>query len=114
MKNPTMPSSSEHMKEKSKLEEVMTQLANNTSRFMTETNTNLHNQAASIQILEVQVGQLANMLMGRQQGNLPSTTEINHKEQCKAITLRSGKKVEQTAGNKSVEREVKEQVAKPI
>jgi hypothetical protein len=97
MKNPAMPSSSEHMKEKSKLEEAMTQLANNTSRFMTETNTNLQNQAASIQNLEVQVGQLANMLTGRQQGNLPSTTEINPKEQCKAITLRSGKEVEQTA-----------------
>jgi len=36
------------MKEKSKLEEAMTQLANNTSRFMTETNTNLQNQAALI------------------------------------------------------------------
>jgi hypothetical protein len=48
MKNPAIPSSSEHMKEKSKLEEAMTQLANNTSRFMTETNTNLQNQAALI------------------------------------------------------------------
>ena len=57
---------------------------------MTETNTNLQNQTASIRNLEVQVGQLTNMLMGRQQGNLPSTTEINPKEQCKAITLRSG------------------------
>ncbi|XP_061981417.1 uncharacterized protein LOC133701500 [Populus nigra] len=114
MKNPTMPSSSEHMKEKSKLEEVMTQLANNTSRFMTETNTNMQNQAASIRNLEVQVGQLANMLTGRQQGNLPSTTEINPKEQCKAITLRSGKEVEQIAGNKSAGREEEEQVAKPL
>jgi hypothetical protein len=114
MKNPAMPSSSEHMKEKSKLEEAMTQLANNTSRFMTETNTNLQNQAASIQNLEVQVGQLANMLTGRQQGTLPSTTEINPKEQCKAITLRSGKEVEQTVGNKSVGREEEEQVATPF
>jgi len=64
--------------------------------------------------LEVQVGQLANMLMGRQQGNLPSTTEINPKEQCKAITLISGKEVEQTAGNKSASKEEKEQVAKPF
>jgi hypothetical protein len=30
------------------------------------------------------------MLTGRQQGNLPSTIEINPKKQCKAITLRSG------------------------
>ena len=54
------------------------------------------------------------MLTGRQQGNLPSTTEINPKEQCKAITLRSGKEVEQTAGNKSAGREEEEQVAKPL
>ncbi|KAJ6676967.1 hypothetical protein OIU85_010176 [Salix viminalis] len=96
-----MPSSSEQTKEKSKLEEAMTQLANNTSRFMTEINTNLQNQAALIRNLEVQVAQLANMLMGRQQGNLPSTTKINPKEQCKAITLRSGKEMERIVGNKS-------------
>jgi hypothetical protein len=59
MKNLAMPSSSEHIKEKSRLEEAITQLANNTNRFMTETNTNLQNQAASIQNLKVQVGQLA-------------------------------------------------------
>jgi len=59
MKNLAMPSSSEHIKEKSRLEEAMTQLANNTNRFMTETNTNLQNQAASIRNLKVQVGQLA-------------------------------------------------------
>ncbi|XP_022877041.1 uncharacterized protein LOC111395291 [Olea europaea var. sylvestris] len=34
------------------------------------------------------------MLTGRQQGNLPSTTEVNPKEQCKAITLRNGKELE--------------------
>ena len=55
--------------------------------------------------MEVQVGQLANMLTGRQQGNLPSTTEINRKEQCKAITLRSGKEVEPIVGNKNSSKE---------
>jgi hypothetical protein len=34
------------------------------------------------------------MLTGRQQGNLLSTIEVNQKEECKAITLRSGKEVE--------------------
>ena len=81
---------------------------------MTETNTNLQNQAALIQNLEVQVGQLANMLTGKQQGNLPSTTKINPKEQFKAITLRSGKEMEHTAGNKSAGREEEEQVTKPL
>ena len=48
MKNPSIPYLSEHIKEKSKLEEAMTQLANNTSRFMTKTNTNLENKATLI------------------------------------------------------------------
>jgi len=52
--------------------------------------------------------------MGRQQGNLPSTIEINPKKQCKAITLRSGKEVEQTIGNKSAGKEEEEQMAKPL
>ncbi|KAJ4961447.1 hypothetical protein NE237_021357 [Protea cynaroides] len=39
--------------------------------------------------LEIQMGQLANAFNSRGQGNLPSKTEINPKEQCKVITLRS-------------------------
>ncbi|XP_062080093.1 uncharacterized protein LOC133784817 [Humulus lupulus] len=46
--------------------------------------------------LEMQVGQLANMLQSRPQGNLPSNTEVNPKEQCNAISLRSGKKLEES------------------
>jgi hypothetical protein len=45
------------------------------------------------------------MLTGRQQGNLPNTTEIYPKEQCKAITLRSGKEVEPIVGNKNSSKE---------
>ena len=47
MKYSFIPSSSEPLKEKSALEEVTTQLANNTSRFMIEINNNLQNQATS-------------------------------------------------------------------
>ncbi|XP_062075372.1 uncharacterized protein LOC133779425 [Humulus lupulus] len=49
---------------------------------MTETRSSVRN-------LETLVGQLANMLNNRPQGNLPSNTEVNPKEQCQAITLRS-------------------------
>jgi hypothetical protein len=52
-----------------------------------------HSQA-SIQNLEMQVGQLARGQQGRQQGSLPSDTVVNPKEQCKAIALRSGREVE--------------------
>ena len=43
----------------------------------------------------MQVGQLENMLQSRPQGNFPSNTEVNPKEQCNAISLRSGKKLEE-------------------
>ncbi|KAJ4717074.1 Retrotransposon gag protein [Melia azedarach] len=77
------------------LEEALTQLTVNTSKFMTRTKTTFQNQAASIRNLEVQVGQLASMMTERQQGSLPSNTETNPREHVNAITLRSGKKLEE-------------------
>ncbi|PKA48168.1 hypothetical protein AXF42_Ash020513 [Apostasia shenzhenica] len=53
----------------------------------------MQNQDASIKNLETQVGQLAKLLAVRQQGALPSDTEKNPRE-AKAITLRSGKQLE--------------------
>ncbi|KAL5803359.1 hypothetical protein ACOSQ4_031664 [Xanthoceras sorbifolium] len=52
----------------------------------------------AIQNLEVQVGQLARGSQSRAQGALPSNTETNPNEHCKAITLRSGKQVAQPVG----------------
>ncbi|KAL1818270.1 hypothetical protein ACET3Z_013139 [Daucus carota] len=52
-------------------------------------------QAVTLKALETQVGQLANALLSRPQGNLPSDTEVpgkrDPKEQVQSITLRSGK-----------------------
>ena len=46
------------------------------------------------------MGQMASLLSERQHGNLPSTSEVNPrregKKHCKAITLRSGKTLEQS------------------
>ena len=46
------------------------------------------------------MGQMASLLSERQQGNLPSTSEVNpgreRKEHCKAVTPRSGKTLEQS------------------
>ena len=61
---------------------------------MTETKTDIQNQAVAIGNLDTQIGQVASILSERQQGNLPSTTELNPKEHCNAITLRSGKELE--------------------
>ncbi|XP_062118887.1 uncharacterized protein LOC133832580 [Humulus lupulus] len=61
--------------------------ADSLSQFMIETR-------SSIQSLETQVGQLAKLMADRNHGALPSSTVVNPKEQCQAVTLRSGTKYE--------------------
>ena len=51
------------------------------------------NHASSIHNIEVQLGQLANVVASRNQGNLLSNTETNPREQLKTITLRSDKEI---------------------
>ncbi|KAK8569207.1 hypothetical protein V6N12_007739 [Hibiscus sabdariffa] len=61
----------------------------------------LQSHGSSLRALENQVGQIAQALQVRPQGGLPSDTEVtkrNGKEQCSALTLRSG-----TTINKNVE-----------
>ncbi|KAL5734310.1 hypothetical protein ACOSP7_032171 [Xanthoceras sorbifolium] len=62
------------------------------------------NQAA-IQKLEVQIGQIARDTQNRAHGPLPSNTELNPNEHCKAITLRSGKEIENTVGSNHSQQE---------
>ena len=76
---------------KSNLEDLVATLAKATTDFMGETKINFQNQQAAIKNLEVQVGQLANIVSNRTQGSFPSNNETNPKEQANAITLRSGK-----------------------
>ncbi|XP_062085703.1 uncharacterized protein LOC133791803 [Humulus lupulus] len=49
---------------------------------------------ASIRSLETQIGQLTTLMTYKAQVNLPSITEVNPKEQCQAIILRSGTQYE--------------------
>ena len=69
-------------------------------KFKNETRMSLNNQATQLRNLEVQMGQMASLLSERQQGNFPSTSEVNPRreenEHCKAVTLRSGKTLEQS------------------
>ncbi|XP_062075516.1 uncharacterized protein LOC133779586 [Humulus lupulus] len=58
------------------------------NQFITETR-------ASIRSLKTQMGQLATLMINRAQGNLPSTTKVNPKEQCNAISLRSVKELKE-------------------
>ena len=70
--------------------------------------------------VEVQIGQIANAINNRSQGELPSKTEVNPREHVKAITLRSGKqlsepqvvKEEKEKESEKKEEEMSEEVVK--
>ena len=51
------------------------------------TETSLRNQEASIHNLENQIGQLANLISGRQQVSLPGNIKLNPREHVKVISL---------------------------
>ena len=95
---------------KSNLDMKLEQLANMQinmlryqNKFENEAKTSLTNQAAKLRNLEVQMGQMATLFSERQQGNLPSTSEVNPrregKKHCKAKTLRSRKTLEKSSEN---------------
>ena len=84
------------------LEQALAQILTSHTAFMNETKANmqhqatqLNNQAAQLRNLEVQMGQMANLLTERQPGSLPSNLEVNPRrernEHVKTVTLRSGK-----------------------
>ncbi|XP_031253758.1 uncharacterized protein LOC116111755 [Pistacia vera] len=75
------------------------------AKFLSTTETRIQNQEASIKNLKAQIGQLANIISGRQQGHLPSDTERNPNEQCKAITLRDGKVIGEEESQKKAKSE---------
>ncbi|XP_062104062.1 uncharacterized protein LOC133815221 [Humulus lupulus] len=76
------------------------------NQFMTEIR-------SSIRSLETQIGQLANLMSNRAQGNLPSSTEVNPKEQCQEFTLRSGTKYDMPTIQEEVEKTQDQKVASP-
>ena len=55
--------------------------------------TKFQSQEASMWNLEMQIGQLANMIADTAQGTLPSNTERNPREYIMAITLREAKQI---------------------
>ncbi|XP_057444569.1 uncharacterized protein LOC130736799 [Lotus japonicus] len=104
---------------KKSLEEIVVDLAltnqsfmNETRGFMNETRTSFKNHESSIKNLETQVGQIAKAIAERFPGTFPSDTLINPKdsksENCSAVTLRSGKtlnEIEELVEKKSDELE---------
>src|SRR5438270_4019682 len=79
---------------KTNVEDVLYKFMESTGVRMKSNEILMQNQAASIRNLEVQIGQLHNILVNRTQGTLPSDTEKNTKEQVNAVTLRSGKQLQ--------------------
>ncbi|XP_073057220.1 uncharacterized protein [Primulina eburnea] len=67
--------------------------------------THIGNMGATMKSLETQIGQLANALRDQNRGQFPSNTEVNPKEQCKAVTLRSGKELDVQSPKKMLESE---------
>ena len=86
------------------LEQDLAQMLTSHTAFMNETKSNmqhqatqLNNQAAQLRNLEVQMGQMTNMLTERKQGSLPSNSEVNPRregnEHVKVFTFRSGREL---------------------
>ena len=86
------------------LEEALAQMLTSHIDFMNETKVNmqsqltqLNNQAAQLKNVEIQMGQMVNLLTKRQQGAMLINSKVNSrnkgKEYCKTKTLRSGREV---------------------
>ncbi|PPR98292.1 hypothetical protein GOBAR_AA22376 [Gossypium barbadense] len=69
------------------LEEMLTKFISVLETRFQNTETTLKNQQASIQGLEIQIGQLTKLISEQPQGSLPSNTESNPREQLNAITI---------------------------
>ncbi|XVF53849.1 hypothetical protein PTKIN_Ptkin05aG0131900 [Pterospermum kingtungense] len=54
----------------------------------------LNNLGANVKTMEIQIGQMASTINAQQKGNFPSDTQVNPREHCKVITLRSGTTLE--------------------
>ncbi|XP_048492988.1 uncharacterized protein LOC125493566 [Beta vulgaris subsp. vulgaris] len=68
-------------------------LANATSERIEKLETKIDQIAISNRNVELQLGQLATAINSRNQGALPSKTEVNPKQHCNAVTLRNGKEL---------------------
>ncbi|XP_027348121.1 uncharacterized protein LOC113859587 [Abrus precatorius] len=92
---------------KSNLEELMTKFIQTLESRFQSTETALRNQQASIHNLEIQLDQISRLLSERPQGSLPGNTETNPREQVNAVTLRSGRTL-QEKGKQETEKDAVE------
>ncbi|KAL0367368.1 UNVERIFIED_CONTAM: hypothetical protein Sradi_3626900 [Sesamum radiatum] len=82
---------------KSNIEDVL-------SKFITTAKARFQSQEASIRNIEVQIGQLVSMVSGRREGQLPSDTEKNLREQVNTIFVRNERAIGDEPPKEQVEK----------
>ncbi|KAL0440345.1 UNVERIFIED_CONTAM: hypothetical protein Slati_2517500 [Sesamum latifolium] len=93
---------------KSNLEDMFFKFITATDTRFQNQDARLQSQEASIRNIEVQIGQLVNMVSGRREGQLPSDTEKNSREQVNVIFVRN----ERAIGDEPPKEQVEEAQAK--
>ena len=99
---------SQHSESKQSWEIAIEKLANMTMDRFEKLEGKMGQMVNHNRSLEMQVGQLAEAIISRAQGNLPSKTEVNPKEHCKVVTLKSGKKIGEVSAENVVDEDDEE------
>ncbi|XP_019267682.1 PREDICTED: uncharacterized protein LOC109244964 [Nicotiana attenuata] len=81
-------------------------------KYIKVTDEKMESQNSSLKNLEIQLSQLAALVSEKIQGPLPSNTEKNPKEHLKAITLRSGKELDESYAGRQEKNQTEQQVDK--
>ena len=105
---PTHPPGYPPQPQRTQATEQLNPFENLLKEYMARTDAVIQSHSASLRNLENQLGQIASALSNRPQGSLPSNIENprqNGKEQCQAISLRSGKQLEPVSKSKGVHKE---------
>ena len=93
-------------KQGTSLEDIVKALATNTQQFQQATQQFQQETKSSIQNLENQVSQLASSMSKLENlGKLPSQPVVNPKQNASAITLRSGKELQENRSSPSIRRD---------
>ncbi|XP_041001613.1 uncharacterized protein LOC121247311 [Juglans microcarpa x Juglans regia] len=99
---------SQSSEKKMSLEDAMVSFVQETNARFKKTDSRLDNiethcsnMGATMKNRKVQIGQLATTINAQQRGTFPSNTEVNPKEQCKAIILKSGRKIERSSSKET-------------
>ncbi|XP_073275408.1 uncharacterized protein [Primulina huaijiensis] len=98
--NPSQVFNTQKIEEKPSFEDLVGTFVAESGKRMARTEsrldsmeTHMGNMCATMKSLETQIGQLANGLKDQNRGQFPRNTEVNPREQCNAVTLRSGKEI---------------------